>query len=86
MEILRRHSAMWNGSLGTINPTEHRIDLVTGTKLIRSISYRQGPAMRTKVAAEVRVARPRLRFYVDYRWLNTKHWPAITPYLVWMTA
>ena len=53
MEILRKHSAMWNGSLGTVNATEHRIDLVAGTKPIRSMPYRQGPAMRTKVAAEV---------------------------------
>ena len=52
-ETPRKHWAMWNGSLGTINATEERIDFVAVTKRIRSMPYRRSPAMRTKVAAEV---------------------------------
>ena len=53
MAVLRKHSSMWDGNLGTISATEHRIELEEGTKPLRSIPYRQGPAMRTKVAEEI---------------------------------
>ena len=43
-----------SGRLGEISATEHRIDLEPGTKAIRSMPYRQGPAMREKAAAEIR--------------------------------
>lgn len=54
LTMLRKHSSMWNGSLSTIRATEHRIDLERGTKPIRSMSYRQGPAMGKLVATEVK--------------------------------
>lgn len=53
MQVLRRYSAMWDGTLGTITATEHRIDLEKGTRPIRSMHYRQGPALRQKVEAEI---------------------------------
>ena len=40
--------------LAEISATEHRIDLEPGTKPIRSMLYRQGPAMRDNAAAEIR--------------------------------
>ena len=49
--MLSKHSEMWSGKLGTIHATEHRIEVEKGTHPIRSLPYRQGPAMR-RVAAE----------------------------------
>lgn len=37
MEMLRMHSPMWDASLGTITATDHRIDVESGTKPIRSM-------------------------------------------------
>ena len=37
-----------------MSATEHRIELEPGTKPIRSMHYRQGPAMRKKGASEIR--------------------------------
>ena len=45
-QVLRKHSTMWDGTLGTIKVTEHRIEVEPGTKPIRSLPYRQGPATR----------------------------------------
>jgi len=46
---------MWApGRLGVIDATEHRIDLQPGTRPIRSMPYRQGPALRAKAEAEIR--------------------------------
>ena len=53
LEMLRKHSSLWGGALGTIRATEHRIALEPGTKPIRSMPYRKGPAMRDTVAKEV---------------------------------
>ena len=53
--MLTKHEDMWTtGRLGEITATEHRIMLETGTKPIRSMPYRQGPAMQTKAEAEIR--------------------------------
>ena len=53
--MLTKHDDMWtNGRLGETTAMEHRITLETGTKPILSIPYRQGPAMRTEVEAEIR--------------------------------
>ena len=55
IEMLETHQDMWtSGRLGEISATEHRIDLEPGTKPIRSMPYREGPAMRDKAAAEIR--------------------------------
>ena len=53
LEMLRKHSSLWSGALGTIRATEHCIPLEAGTKPIRSMPYRKGPAMREMVAKEV---------------------------------
>ena len=53
LDMLRKHSSLWSGALGTIRATEHRIPLEAGTKPIRSMPYRKGPAMREMVAKEV---------------------------------
>jgi len=53
--MLGTHEAMWApGKLGAISATEHRIELEPGTRPIRSMPYRQGPAMREKAGAEIR--------------------------------
>ena len=52
---LTKHENMrTTGRLIEIPATEQRITLETGTKPIRSMPYRQGPAMRTKAEAEIR--------------------------------
>ena len=53
LEMLRKHSSLWSGALGTIRATEHRIALEPDTKPICSMPYRKGPAMRDMVAKEV---------------------------------
>ena len=55
IEMLTTHQDMWtSGRLVEIPATEHRTDLEPGTKPIRSMHYRQGPAKRDKAAAELR--------------------------------
>ena len=55
LRMLTKHEDMWTtGRLGEITATEHRITLETGTKPIRSMPNRQGPAMRTKAEVEIR--------------------------------
>ena len=46
IDLLDKYSSMWDGTLGTIKATEHRIDLEDGTQPIRSLPYRQGPQTR----------------------------------------
>ena len=47
MAMLSKHSPMWQkGKLGKIDATEHRIELLPGTKPIRQAPYRQGPHKR----------------------------------------
>ena len=58
LTMLTKHEDMsTTGRLGEITATEHRITLETGTRPIRSMPYRQGPAMRTKAEAEIRKMR-----------------------------
>ena len=52
-KMLSKHEKMWDGSLGTIKVTEHRIELEPGTKPIRSLPYRQGPATRRMTAEQI---------------------------------
>ena len=41
--MLEKHQAMWQpGHLGEISATEHRIELLPGTKPVRQLPYRQG--------------------------------------------
>ena len=55
LTLLTKHEDMWTtGRLGEITATDHRITLETGTKPVRSMPYRQAPAMRTKAEAKIR--------------------------------
>ena len=54
LTMLTTHEDMWTtGRLGEITAMEHRITLQPGTKHIRSMPYRQGPAIRTRAEAEI---------------------------------
>ena len=53
VDMLAKHSPMWSGKLGTIAATEHRINLEPGTSPIRSMPYRQGPAIRDIVKTQI---------------------------------
>lgn len=53
MEMMRKHAKLGDGTLGTIRATEHHIPLEYGTWPIRSMPYRQGPAMSAKIAGDV---------------------------------
>ena len=58
LTMLKKHEEMWTSDrLGEIAATEHRIELTNGTKPIRSMPYRQGPATRTKAEHEIRKMR-----------------------------
>ena len=52
--ILEKHSGMWDGSLGEINATCHRLPLVDGARPHREMPRRTGPETRRKIAEEVR--------------------------------
>ena len=55
LTMLTKHEEMGtSGRLGEIAATELRIELTDGTKPIRSMPYRQGPATRTKAEHEIR--------------------------------
>ena len=54
LTMLAKHSSMWeDGKLGAITATKHRIELEPNTKPIRSMPYRQGPAVREIVKEHV---------------------------------
>ena len=53
MNMLAKHASMWDGTLGRISATEHRIGVEPGTKPIRSMPYRQGPAVRKIVKQQI---------------------------------
>ena len=52
-ELLRRFSAMWDGSLSEISTTEHRIDVITGSKPIFQQPYRAGFREREFLESEI---------------------------------
>ena len=51
--MLRKYSHMRNGSLGEIATTEHRIDLVPGSRPVSSVPYRAGPKEQKEEQDEV---------------------------------
>lgn len=51
--MLALHANIWDGRLWTIRATEHRIDLEDGTRPVRSMLCRQGPALRAIVKAQI---------------------------------
>lgn len=40
--ILKKNSHIWDGHLGEIKATKHRIELIPGARPVRSAPYRQG--------------------------------------------
>ena len=52
--MLEKHSWMWDGSLGEIKATCHRVPLVDGARSHREMPRRTGPETKRKIAKEVR--------------------------------
>ncbi|CAN8069508.1 unnamed protein product, partial [Agarophyton chilense] len=52
-EMLREFTTMWDGSLGEINTTEHRIDLWPNTRPVAQHPYRAGPKAREEEQFQV---------------------------------
>jgi len=52
-EMLRTHSAMWDGTLGTIHATEHAIVTPADAVPIRAQPYRTGPFKRQIIADQI---------------------------------
>ena len=51
--ILKKYSRMWEGTLGEINTTVHRVELIPGTRPTAQAPYRAGPKAREIEDAEV---------------------------------
>jgi len=51
--LIDRHHGLWDGSLGTIKATEHRMRLKPGAKPVRLHPYRMGPRTRQLVGEQV---------------------------------
>ena len=52
-KVLRRHQEMWNGKLGEIRATEHRIELLPDAKPHRQMPYRMGHREREFERTEI---------------------------------
>lgn len=52
-EILQRHSTLWDGTLGLMKQTQHRIQLKPGVTPVRQHPYKAGPRAREIERAEV---------------------------------
>jgi len=60
-EMLRTHSAMWDGAIGTIHATEHAIVTPADAIPIRAQPYRTGPFKRQIIAALInRLLKPKV--------------------------
>ena len=53
LHMLSRHAGMWDGNLGTIRATRHRIDLKPGSRPVHSQPYRAGMRARQEEADEI---------------------------------
>jgi hypothetical protein len=53
LNILEKHRTMWDGRLGHVHSTAHRIELVPGAKPIHAQPYRAGTRAREIESAEV---------------------------------
>jgi hypothetical protein len=51
--ILQKYRSMWNGRLGQVHSTAHRIDLITEQKPVHCQPYRAGPESRALESAEI---------------------------------
>ena len=52
-KMLRKHESLWDGRLGQISATTHRIDLIPGARAFKSAPYRAGPKTRELEQFEV---------------------------------
>jgi Reverse transcriptase (RNA-dependent DNA polymerase) len=52
-EVLEGHRSMWDGRLGEVKATTHRIELKEGARPFRAHPYRAGPRAREAEAVEV---------------------------------
>jgi hypothetical protein len=53
--MLQKHRSMWNGRLGQVHSTAHRIDLIPGQKPVHCRPYRAGPKSRALESAEIQL-------------------------------
>jgi len=53
MDMLEKHAPVFEGKLGTIESTEHRIHLKPGTQPVRMQPYRAGPEKREKIREQI---------------------------------
>jgi hypothetical protein len=53
--MLQKHRSMWNGRLGQVHSTAHRIDLIPGQKPVHCQPYRAGPKSRALESAEIQL-------------------------------
>ena len=53
MATLAKHSDMWDGSLGEIHATKHRLPLFEGARPHREMPRRTGPETRRRIAEEL---------------------------------
>ncbi len=53
ISMLERHAEIWNGRLGELVATEHRVDVLQGTKPIRQPPYRAGHESRQLIQHQV---------------------------------
>jgi hypothetical protein len=51
--MLRKHRQMWDGHIGRVSATEHRIDLIPVAKPVHSQPYRSCPRVREIESYEV---------------------------------
>ncbi len=54
IEVLEPFQSMWDGRIGTVNITKHRIELEPGTKPVNQQPYRAGPRQRELELIEIR--------------------------------
>jgi hypothetical protein len=52
-DMLEPHKAMWDGHLGEVTATQHRIDLIPGARPVHSRPYRAGARAREIEKAEI---------------------------------
>jgi hypothetical protein len=52
-DMLEPHKAMWDGHLGEVTATQHRIDLMPGARPVHSQPYRAGTRAREIEKAEI---------------------------------
>ena len=72
LALLEKHRALWSGHLGSIEATEHRIELKPGSKFVRLNSFRMG--LRTAEPGVVRICisrRNRMQIHADAVYLIT---------------